>query len=191
MRRAWRVAVLLALAAGCGGKPAVAPGAAQGGAGAASSADSAGAAWAGGGEMTLAFYNDRDDPGATHPSFVLTSPNFQRSGEGLWEAQNVRATIYEDQSETRIEAGSARYDQNRRTAELSGGVKFDRGTQRCEAEDLIWYNDERVARTERPVRLEEAGRTLQAEKMEFYPAESRIVLHEVRGVIALKSEESK
>ncbi len=147
--------------------------------------------WGGGGEMTLAFYNDRADPGATHPSFVIKSPDFQRSDEGVWEAQRVAATIYENQSETRLQAGSARYDQNARTATLTGGVSFERGVQHADLEDLVWVNDERLARTDKPVRIAEPGRVLEAEKMEYHPDESRIVLYGMKGTIDLKPEETK
>ncbi|HOF41440.1 MAG TPA: LPS export ABC transporter periplasmic protein LptC [Candidatus Hydrogenedentes bacterium] len=120
------------------------------------------------------------------PSFVMRTPAVSITAQGEALLEEVEAEIHgRDDEVTTIRAQRGRFDQQAKTATMEGAVTLERGTMRVEMQDLVWLDEERVARTEKPVHILDAGAELSAENLEFYPDEGALVLTNLAGGVTL------
>ncbi len=120
------------------------------------------------------------------PSFVMRTPAVSITAQGEALLEQVEAEIHgRDDDVTTIRAQRGRFDQLAKTATMEGAVTLERGTMRVEMQDLVWLDDERVARTEKPVHILDTGAELNAENLAFYPDEGALVLANLAGGVTL------
>jgi len=120
------------------------------------------------------------------PSFVMRTPAVSITVEGEALLEQVEAEIHgRDNDVTTIRAERGRFDQQAKTATMEGAVVLERGTRRVEMADLVWLDEERVARTEKPVRILDEGAELGAENLEFHPDEGALLLDNLTGDVTL------
>ena len=143
------------------------------------------------GDMTLRLFDEQAGPeGARHPLFTITSPSFFGHGEGQWGFDEARAVIREPNGDTiEMEAGAGELNQQTRQAVLRDSVTVTARGLRLELEELEWLNDERIARSDKPLEVVVESGRVQAESMELHPAEDRLYLNKVRGSLRLGSLE--
>lgn len=120
------------------------------------------------------------------PSFVMRTPAVSITVEGEALLEQVEAEIHgRDNEVTTIRAERGRFDQQAKTATMEGGVVLERGTMRVEMEDLVWLDEQRMARTDNPVRILDEGAELAAENLEFHPDEGALFLDNLAGDVTL------
>ena len=143
------------------------------------------------GDMTLRLFDEQAGPeGARHPLFTITSPSFFGHGEGQWGFNDAQATIREPNGDIiEMRAGTGEVNQQTRQAVLRDSVTVTARGLRLELEELEWLNDERIARSEKPLEVVVESGRVQAESMELHPAEDRLYLNKVRGSLRLGSLE--
>ncbi len=120
------------------------------------------------------------------PSFVMRTPAVSITVEGEALLEQVEAEIHgRDNEVTTIRAERGRFDQQAKTATMEGAVVLERGTMRVEMEDLVWLDEQRMARTDNPVRILDEGAELAAENLEFHPDEGALFLDNLAGDVTL------
>lgn len=140
-----------------------------------------------GGRMTEFFFY-RAGPGGVEqrPSFVMRTPEVSITVEGEALLEQVEAEIHgRDNEITTIRAERGRFDQQTKTATMEGAVVLEQGTMRVEMEDLVWLDEERMAKTEKPVSIYDEGAALHADNLEFHPDESALLLDNMTGGVEL------
>ncbi|MFO7976387.1 MAG: LPS export ABC transporter periplasmic protein LptC [Candidatus Hydrogenedentota bacterium] len=134
------------------------------------------------------FFFYKADPGGVEqrPSFVMRTPKVSINAEGEAILEDVQAEIYGRNNEvTKIWAENGRFDQETKTATMKGDVVLERGAMQVEMEDLVWSDETRVAKTQKPVRILDEGTELHADNMAFHPDENALLLDNVVGDVKL------
>jgi lipopolysaccharide assembly outer membrane protein LptD (OstA) len=134
------------------------------------------------------FFFYRAGPGGVEqrPSFVMRTPKVSINVEGEAVLEDVQAEIYGRNNEvTKIWAEHGRFDQESKTATMKGKVVLERGTMQVEMEDLVWSDEDRLAKTRKPVRILDEGSELHADNMAFHPDENALLLDNVVGDVKL------
>jgi len=137
------------------------------------------------GVMTLRFFDDTPSGEVGElPRFELASSRCRYEEGDVWSFEDADAVIRGDRdTEMRIEAGFGRVDHRTKHAFMEGGVRLTTGDLIIDMQELTWSNSERVATTEKPVRIQQGGTDLHASSMQLFPDESRVILQEARGRI--------
>lgn len=137
------------------------------------------------GVMTLRFFDDiPSEEMGDLPRFELASSRCRYEEGDIWTFENADAVIRGDgQQEMRIEAGFGRVDHRTKHAFMEGGVRLTTGDLIIEMEELTWSNADRVATTERPLRIMQGDTDLSASAMQMFPDDNIVVLEEARGRI--------
>ena len=179
--------LLLLLSAGCGGpetpsEPAPDPG---------TSVGNDNATLSGGTE--LAFWGKDVPPGVEQPpTFWVSADRFtleETGGEKVWMLEGTTAMLaVPDGDDANIKAGRCRFDEASRTAELSGDVTVRMGAKTIELTDMIWLNEEGVARSDNKLTVADGPSRFEAEKMAFTPSKNELVLEQVLGTVRPDAE---
>jgi len=138
-------------------------------------------------QMTEFFFY-RAAPGGVEPrpSFVMRTPRVSITIEGMAVLEQVEAEIYgRDNLLTTIGAERGRFDQETKTATMEGNVVLERGTMRIDMQDLVWRDEERMAKTEKPVHITDEGTQLSADNLEFHADEDALLLDNLTGDVTL------
>jgi hypothetical protein len=72
---------------------------------------------------------------------------------------------------------------------LDQGVVGTIGTMTLELEDIEWLNEERLAKTDKPVRMVDGEMHLDAATLRLYPDERKYVMTDAEGVLLLERKE--
>ncbi len=139
------------------------------------------------GEITARLFRRNSTDGEfIGPSLEVYSPNASEAKPGVMNFGDARVTIFaEDDQRTIMTAKNGVLDQNNETAELSGEVVVQMGTQTLTMEQLSWNNEKREAITRTGVKIVDGDTVLTAEAMRFSPDENTLTLEGVTGVIRL------
>lgn len=140
------------------------------------------------GSISLKFFEpDIGDGQARGATFEVSSPQSSMLEDGVWALTSAKAIVYgKDGGQTLFEAGSAQFDDNSKTAMLKGGVTVEIGSQHVEMEEMTWSNENRVARSDRPVKVTDGETRLAATAMEYEADTKTLLLHGVTGTISLE-----
>ena len=146
-----------------------------------------------GDQIELFLYNESPTAGAPDkPRFKVASTKFTRLDDNTFTFDGAHAVIYgKDQEETLLEAEQAKLDQVSKAAWLSGGVQLTRGTMNVKLEDVAWLNNEGRAVSDKPASVTDGRTQLDAARLEYYPDDHELVLHDVTGVLEMKEVSAK
>lgn len=141
----------------------------------------------------LYFYDDvlaTDQP--KKPSFELQTPKFAMTEDKVWQVERATAIAYgKDGSETRFIAEAGVFDENTKTAKLSGGVSVTFGTQKVALQDMTWTNETHSAVSENPVTVTDGETNLKAARMEYHADNKTLVLHNLSGTVSMKEAQQQ
>ncbi|MDQ1257938.1 MAG: hypothetical protein QG656_2546 [Candidatus Hydrogenedentes bacterium] len=190
------MAALLLFAAACGSKP-VPPAEAPSVSAPEPAAASEPAAEPAGPEMTMTginiyMHDKRPTLGTPRkPTFWVKAETFTSTEDGLRSFKNARAVVYsrkEGEPDIVFEAKNGWMKEEER-AFLDQGVVGTIGTMTLELEDIEWLNEERLAKTDKPVRMVDGEMHLDAATLRLYPDERKYVMTDAEGVLLLERKE--
>ena len=145
------------------------------------------------GDMVLRLFDESPGAdGARRPVFTVSSPQFSHEGGGRWLFRDASAVILDPGGEEiLLRAASGRMNQETREAWLEGDVTLQAEDMAMELQDVEWVNEDRVARSGKPLRVAVGETRFEASAMELWPDENRLRLTDVRGSIHLKGFEEE
>ncbi|GMU93784.1 MAG: hypothetical protein AMXMBFR4_28420 [Candidatus Hydrogenedentota bacterium] len=137
----------------------------------------------------LTFFSDvleSDQPKT--PTFEVSAPRLSMIEENIWVLEDATAVAYSaDGDQTLFRAGTARFDDNAKAAELGGGVRISMGTQSVELTDVVWSNTERAARSANPVVVVDGDTRVEAAAMEYQARTKTLLLDKLSGAISMSA----
>lgn len=128
-------------------------------------------------------------PGAPRkPTFWVHAEQFSMLENEVWRFDDARAVIYGDDAQQEaitLEARRGRFEAGQ-GALLEGGVKAFVNDMLMELADIEWINpqgddEQGVARSDNPLRVESPTMQLKAGSVRLYPEQKQFVLTEVSG----------
>ncbi|MDZ4857715.1 MAG: LPS export ABC transporter periplasmic protein LptC [Candidatus Hydrogenedentes bacterium] len=145
------------------------------------------------GNTTLRFFDDvleSDQPKT--PTFELRAPKLSMTEDNVWVVEQATAVAFaEDGSETTFVAGAGRFDDNTKTAILSGGVNVTFGTQQVALQDMTWSNETHTASSSNPVTVTDGETRLEAASMEYHAHTKTLLLHGLSGTVSMKRAQAE
>jgi len=141
--------------------------------------------------VNLRMWDTRPTDGAPRkPTFWVHADVFSRSEEEVWSLEGARAVIYgrsEEDELITITAGRGRFQEMKR-AYLEGDIVARIQDMKLDMADIEWINEERVARTDRPLTLTMEDTHLKASSLRLYPDAKELVMTDVTGFLRLRKE---
>ncbi|MFA6240451.1 MAG: LPS export ABC transporter periplasmic protein LptC [Candidatus Hydrogenedentales bacterium] len=139
------------------------------------------------GNLTFKLFDTTEEGVEQRPTFEVTAPQGSLLEGNVWALKNATAVVFgKDGEETRFEAGSARVDNEHKTALLSEGVKIQMGTRQIELQDVAWNNDKREALSENEATLTDGETKLNSKGMEFHADTQELILRNVVGKVSMQ-----
>ncbi|MBX7256736.1 MAG: LPS export ABC transporter periplasmic protein LptC [Candidatus Hydrogenedentes bacterium] len=139
------------------------------------------------GNLTFKLFETSVEGEQQKPTFEVTSPQGSLLEDNVWALKNASAVVFgKNGEETRFEAGSARFDNVNKTAELSEGVVITMGTRRIELQDVTWNNDKREAVSENEATVTDGDTQLKSKGMEFHAETQQLLLRNVVGKVSMQ-----
>jgi Lipopolysaccharide-assembly, LptC-related len=142
-------------------------------------------------EATFYFFEDNaDSEGEQKPSFEMRG-DISMNAERVVSCKNTRSIIRpRTGEEVHVSAASGRYDPNAQTAIMEDGVVMEVDTMRIELVDLLWVNEERTAKSNKPVKIIDGDTVLEASSMEYSRDTGLLLLRDAAGTIKLEGGET-
>ena len=187
--------LLCSLAVGCGGtpqsqaNPEPPPGAIKSGApleGAVATEDAEPLVSVSGMDLYMHDYAPTGEQ-ARKPRLWVHADSGRLETDGAWTLDTARMVVYQEEEEDLvIDALTGRFDEQKGTAQLEGGVRLQAGTMQVEAEAFEWVNAMNLARSLSPVRLEDPKSRLNAQGLSLDPGTGTVTLTGVTGELSLQ-----
>lgn len=139
------------------------------------------------GNLTFKLFETAMEGEQQKPTFEVTSPQGSLLEDNVWALKNAKAVVFgKNGEETRFEAGSARFDNENKTAALSEGVVITMGTRRIELQDVSWNNDKREATSENEAVVTDGDTRLTCKGLEFHADTQQLLLRNVLGKVSMQ-----
>jgi len=125
------------------------------------------------------------------PTCWVHADAFTLEHDNAWSLESAKAVIYArdgDAPDIRIEARHGRFEESK-MASLRNGVTAQIGDIWLKMEEVLWLNDERELRTDRPVSITARHMQLHAEALRLYPDKQEISMTRVTGTIELEGNQ--
>ncbi|HEO71069.1 MAG TPA: hypothetical protein ENN80_07385 [Candidatus Hydrogenedentes bacterium] len=141
----------------------------------------------------LYLHDTRPTQGAPRkPAFAVQAESVALADQGVQSFQNARAVIHSADRQTEdilIDAGCGRIEEAK-SAYLEGGVVARIGSMRLDLEDLEWLNQQRLARTDRPVRIVDGSSRFRAAGMRLDMDAGELILTNGTGLFCFERNTS-